>query len=483
MVPDIKFNSEKEREFHIKDMQSLASACIDKLESNSRNTMRKKKRDSVKLGLSLGNEANYKYGFVNQRKIALFSYIANYPELVDEEKLGKLVNVKITRYDNDSMNVDGKVEIASNSIALKKKGKFKVMPSIRQGTLIHELIHTTSFQNDAVNEIITLPDNEISKYTLLEEGITEAKTQKILQSVEYREMCKKYGEEQLNVPVYYRERVIANSLDLLADGKLFLAHGEDKVIFDNVLENALCNSAELKQALYTYAQYTFGKEKSPEKALSGYQQFCNEAILLLNKKDITEQNVLQFASLVDCISYPAPLGAIMSEESMCKYEEDIYNFSEAMYTKVAMFDFDTTKLDEANAKFGEKPNKTTEETYEYLDWLDSTGLTKTDTYAKFVYMRNSNRLRMDKNLKMYYNEATYGQPKGSMTEGDIWTKARKVAEFREDNETLGLINSIITYRPGVKESITPKKAKGNQTLFDDENVDLSLLDKDASSIK
>lgn len=477
MVPDIKFNSEKEREFHIKDMQSLASICIDKLDSSNKKALRKSRRDSAVLGESPPNKTDYKYGFVNQRKIALFSYIANYPELVDDTRLGKLVNVWITRYDRESADVDGNVQIGSNVIALKDKGKFGIIPSVIQQTLIHEMIHTTSFQNDAANEIINLADEEISKYTLLEEGIAEAKTQKILQSVEYREMCKKYGEEHLNVPVYYRERVIVNSLDLLADGKLFLAHGEDKVTFDNVLENALCNSAELKQALYTYAQYTFGKERSPEKALSGYQQFCNEAMVLLNKKDVTEQNVLQFASLADCISYPAPLGVIMSEESMCKYEENINNFSEAMYTKVAMFDFDTTKLDEANAKFGEKPNKTTEETYEYLDWLDSTGLTKIDTYAKFVYMTNSNRLRMDKNLKIYYNEAKYNQPKGSMTEGDIWTKARKVAEFREDNETLGLINGIIAYRPGVQESITPKKSPVEQDLYDGENVDLSLLEK------
>jgi len=475
-VPVRKFKNEKEKQSFVEEMQKLAINNIDFKYTDSRNTLKEMRSLRRATGWPMGDENVSVYKYVGERKIALLSYIANFPEYVDEAMVNKMSATEIVRYDRTEQEAEGYTEFGKNIVNLKYRGKFAEIENMPQEFYIHETIHTTSFWNKCDKELKKMPAVEVNIYHVLEEGITQAKTEKIMSSVEFRELCKQFDIKKSKHPIYEEEQIIASSLDILNGGELFYAHCQDREKFDNVLKDIFSKEQKLKFWLSRFAQNKYGENPSLPKATYAFQQYCNELLPIIGKSNVSQDNVLQILNMYHCTDRAICLAYELPEEMVDSYCADMDNFKDVLYNMLEGFEFDKTAITKVQENSGKECGTTCEDMRDYLNWLDETGLTKTDTYAKFLYQKLSNELRIDDNMRLYYNEAMSTRLKKNATEGDIWAKASEIAKFREDNESFAYINMLIQGKIELKNSITPKN-KNTDNIFEGEEMDLNNLGK------
>ena len=436
------FKNKNERDFYIKDMQSLAIATIDKLNKENKELLRIRRKEAKDEGRKL-DENGLKYGYVDERKLALTSYIATFPEYVNEERVKKLAEIKIGRFEshnkakaNNREPVREKYDLGyhhvkSNDIGIIDFGKSRVIGDIPMGTYIHEMIHTTSFGETLNKDDVSRAEKLI--YRLLEEGITEAKTQRIISSAEFRELAKQYDYKMVDGDKsYLAEQILAISLDILTDGKLFKEHCEDRESFDKVLTSVFNKVDGIESAIFLCSKCEFYDEDF----IKFYENFEDAIYFLLpylEAKEVNNDNALQFTELFN-------LGSNLKRYTS-RLDKELDNFRIAMLDKVkTYYEFSEDRNEVIKAKAEENALK---DNVTYLKWLDDKGFTKTNMYAKFLYSIGRDIANDNDKLALYYEEASAGKPKGAITEGDIWKKAKRIAYNRGDDSMMRQIDEKI----------------------------------------
>ena len=448
------FKNMRDREFYIKDMQNVAVGMVDKLNKENKKLLRIRRKEAKEKGETL-DENGIKYGYVNERKLALTSYIANFPESVNDECIKKLAEVKIGRYEGRSKAKAKGKKLEKNSerlgyykpnfneVYVADNGKFRVINDMNEKVLIHEMVHATSFVDLRINNE-SYPLNKV-----LEEGITEAKTQRIISSVEYRQLQEKYDIKPLYSSTYPNERIIALSIDIFTDGQLFKAHCEDGERFEKVLESVFSKSEKLKENCWLYGKRNFVTKSSQATINNTVNKIFNILLPLLREQEVTENNILHFTDLYNIAK---------NFQNIEGYKQ----FADVMFEKVKNFQFDG-EVSKLMKEDGVVEGDTFEQKVAYLKWLDDKGLTKNNIEAKVKYQLIRHTIIKEEKMEAYYEEACAAKPKGALTEGDIWQKAGKIAEFRGDARILHEIEEYIKSSRKIKRSITKKE---EEKLYD-----------------
>jgi len=403
-----------------------------------------KKVQSDTKNKKLDERGKVKYDHSKQRKVALMSYIANFPEEVDEDKIKTLAEFGIRRYEPSETSAWSYVTFGTDVINFKNQGKFRVLEEIPQQLYLHEMLHTTSCWFNFSGDLVKLPNSERAIYAAIEEGVVESKAQRILRSSEFREMCRQNEILPINYVAYPMEQVFANVLDLLVDGQLFDAFCTTREEYDKALRSAFAQNPEMESIISMHALYGLrGEYKDYEKVMEQYGQFCECVAPLLEQKTVTKDNIIQMAYLRDCVKN----GGLYYGKAWLEYDEELTQqlgkLVEVLDKKIDNFEFDKTMLTDAEKKSGKKRGEDWAKNYDYLMWLDSTGLTKVDTYAQYVHYTTYEIIKPRYNAMLYCAEAESNEVKGRRNDFEIWEKAEKIAEHRNDLENLRYISNAI----------------------------------------
>ena len=171
----------------------------------------------------LSSKSNEPY-FV-ERSIAVLSYIAVFPELVDATVIDKLLNLDINTFSHKepygySTSGFTSFAVGYNEINVKTMGKTPGLPDMQINAFIHECVHKTSYL-DGMGDDHKFTPQEL----FFEEGVTDLKTDIIIESPYFRDLCREFGYNYMYFKSSYApQKVACLALNIATNGELFFAH-------------------------------------------------------------------------------------------------------------------------------------------------------------------------------------------------------------------------------------------------------------------
>lgn len=269
------------------------------------------------------NAKNKKYQYVTERKVALLSYIAVMPECVSPEQIDKLANLKFETFSHikkknnrisqkdkklieisDNRNVDyfdGVNPHGEQEIWVKERFKIDGLQNINIDSIIHEMMHKTSYRDVKRNKYLF--------ETFFEEGVVQNKTEKIISSPQFRQICKHFDYDYRFYcyeidDLYQLETAVVDILDIATDNYLSNNFNSGDL---QIIEYFNNNSNLLQdiQQIYLLQQQSESLKSISQDNISNKNQYyetinktfqvsnkvANYAISFLNDDNITYENL------------------------------------------------------------------------------------------------------------------------------------------------------------------------------------------------
>ena len=191
-----------------------------------------KKRDEEAVGV-LEIQKNYAflklekintYDFSKERKIALCSLIANFPQYFNKELIIKMADMPLKTFTRESQGEqEGYYQEGVDSIFIRRRIKVNEFNEINIDAVIHEMIHSMS---------VFCRNFTDGGNSFFEEGFTQVKTDDVLSSNIFREFCKKYNYKPFLVESDYEfECAVVRILNVISNGKFLDMQMQDKAEF------------------------------------------------------------------------------------------------------------------------------------------------------------------------------------------------------------------------------------------------------------